>query len=360
MIQVTKTYLPDPSKYYKNIEHSFQSNIVTNRGPNVNLLEDRLAEYLNVNNIILVANGTLGLLLSYKALELDKEVITTPFSFNATAGSILWGGLSPVFADIDKLSFNISIDQIERKINKNTSAIVPVHAFGNSCNVEEIDRIAKKNNLKVIYDAAQSFGVSHKGNSVLNYGDISVLSFHATKIFHTIEGGAIITKDFKMAKKIRSMINFGFSSPYTSTYSGINAKMSEFHAAMGLAVLDDIDYILEQRKKVWLNYIDNITAPVRFQKLNDYSDYNYHYFPLVFDSTKELLKIVKLLQASGINPRRYFYPSLDTIDYFHASNKERCLDSRDLSSKILCLPIFVGMSEASQSLIIEIINKAYE
>jgi dTDP-4-amino-4,6-dideoxygalactose transaminase len=360
MIEVTKTYLPDPSKYYQNIENSFKSNIVTNGGPNVCLLEERLAEYLNVKNLILVANGTLGLLISYKALKLNNEVITSPFSFNATAGSIFWGGLSPVFADINKLSFNISTDEIEKKINNKTSGIVPVHAFGNACNVEKIDRIAKKYNLKTVYDAAQAFGVNYKDQSVLNYGDISVLSFHATKLFHTIEGGAIITNSSNIANKIRSMINFGFSSPFTSTYNGINAKMSEFHAAMGLAVLDDIKYILDQRKKIWLAYFYNIKAPVSFQKLNINSNYNYHYFPIVFDSKKELLQVEKLLLNKSIKARRYFYPSLDTLDYFEVSKKEKCLNSRDLSSKILCLPIFPMMTEDSQSLIIDTINRAYE
>jgi dTDP-4-amino-4,6-dideoxygalactose transaminase len=360
MIEVTKTYLPHPDKYYKNIENCFKTSIVSNGGLNVQLLEERLADYLNVKNIILVANGTLGLLVAYKALELRNEIITTPFSFNATAGSIYWGGLSPVFADIDKSTFNISVDEIKKNININTSAIVPVHAFGNACNVEEIEKIARDNNLKLIYDAAQAFGVNFKNQSILEYGDISVLSFHATKLFHTIEGGAIITKDAKMAKKIRSMINFGFSSPFMSTYNGINAKMSEFHAAMGLAVLDDIDYITKQRKKIWNSYFNNINAPVRVQKLNSNSNYNYHYYPIVFKTKNEVLNAEKLLQLKGIKARRYFYPSLDSLDYFQITSKKKCHNSIEISSKILCLPIFPTLDESAQSLIIETINSIYE
>jgi dTDP-4-amino-4,6-dideoxygalactose transaminase len=359
MIQVTKTYLPSSNNYYKYIEKSFKSNQVTNDGPNVKSLEKRLAQYLNVKNIVLVANGTLALQLAYKALELDGQIITTPFSFNATAGSILWSGLTPVFSDIDIHTFNISEELIEKKITKNTSAIVPVHAFGNSCNVEKIDKIAKNYNLKVVYDAAQAFGVNYKGGSILKYGDASILSFHATKLFHTIEGGAIVTADSEVAKKIKSMINFGFTSPFTSTFNGINAKMSEFHAGMGLAVLDDIDYIFSERKKVWLKYFHEINAPVCYQKLTLDASNNYHYFPIVFNNEIELLKIQKLLLKSGFNARRYFFPSLDTIGYFKISNKDQCSNSIDLSLKILCLPIFVGMNNDIQSKIIGIINEAF-
>ena len=358
MVEVTKTYLPNPKKYYEYIEESFQSRIVTNNGPLVNLLEKRLVNYLNVKNLILVSNGTLALQIAYKVLGLEKEIVTTPFTFNATAGSILWQGLSPIFADIDNLSFNISSDEIEKKINKNTSAIVPVHIFGNACKVNEIDAIAKKYGLRVVYDAAHAFGVDYKGQSLLNYGDISILSFHATKLFHTIEGGAIITNDSNTAKKIRSMINFGYSSPFNSTINGINAKMSEFHAAMGLAVLDDIEYILKQRKDIWLRYISEIKAPIRFQKINNNANCNYHYFPVVFDSEKELLVIEKSLLKNGIRPRRYFYPSLDVLDYFNIYGRQNCHNSRDLSLRLLCLPIFPDMNEDIQSKIIKIINNA--
>lgn len=360
MIEVTKTYLPNIDKYNKYISNCFRTNVVSNGGENVQLLEKRLAEHLNVKNIVLVANGTLGLLISYKALDLTKEIITTPFSFNATAGSIFWSGLSPIFADIEKTTFNISVEEIRKKINRNTSAIVPVHAFGNPCNVEEIEKIARASNLKIVYDAAQAFGVDFKNRSILNYGDISVLSFHATKLFHTIEGGAIITNDKSLANKIRSMINFGFSAPFTSTYNGINAKMSEFHAAMGLAVLDDIHFILTQREKIWKRYFNNLKAPVRLQKLTFDSDYNYHYFPIVFDSTDELLKAEKLLLKKGIKARRYFYPSLDSLDYLQISKKNKCNNSSELSAKILCLPIFPTMDETTQSIIIETINSIYE
>ncbi|MBE0421182.1 DegT/DnrJ/EryC1/StrS family aminotransferase [Pseudoalteromonas nigrifaciens] len=249
MIPVTKSYLPNKKKYKTYIDRIYDSGWLTNNGSLLKELEQRLKEYLGVKHIILVANGSLALQLAYKSLELKGEVITTPFSFAATTSTLVWEGLKPIFADIDPNSFNIDTNLIEKNITPETSAIVPVHVFGNPCNVEKIQEIAQKHNLKVIYDAAHAFGTEYKGQSVLNYGDISTLSFHATKLFHTIEGGAVITNDDELAQKIRLLMNFGIVSPVKVNSLGTNAKMNEFEAAMGLCVLDEIDLVKSERAR---------------------------------------------------------------------------------------------------------------
>ena len=226
MIPVTKSYLPNKENYKSYIDIIYENGWLTNRGELVRELERRLQAYLGVKNIILVANGSLALQIAYKALDLKGEVITTPFSFIATANTIAWEGLLPVFADIDPHSFNVDPKQIKDKITDKTSAIIPVHVFGNPCDIEGIQTIAYKHQLKVIYDAAHAFDVQYKGKSVLNYGDVSTLSFHATKLFHTIEGGAIITNDNELSKKIRLLINFGITGPTSIESLGINAKMN--------------------------------------------------------------------------------------------------------------------------------------
>ena len=227
MINVTKTYLPDKEKYKKYIDEIYTNGWITNNGPMVKLLEKRLAKYLDVKNVVLVSNGTVALEIAYRVLGVSGDVITTPFSFVATTSSIVTNGMNPIFADIDSRSLNINSDDIKNKITKNTSAIVPVHVFGNSCEVEKIDEIAKQSNLKVIYDAAHAFGVKYKKNSVLNYGDISTLSFHATKTFHSIEGGALIINDDSLVEKARYLINFGIKNKEEIPELGTNAKMNE-------------------------------------------------------------------------------------------------------------------------------------
>lgn len=341
MIPVTKAYLPNKEKYQSYVDRIFESGWLTNNGSLLQELEQRLAKYLGVKNIILVANGSLALQLAYKALELKGEVITTPFSFAATTSTLAWEGLAPIFADIDLDSFNIDPTQIEAQITPDTSAIVPVHVFGNPCDIEAIQKIANKHKLKIIYDAAHAFGSEYKGNSVLNCGDVSTLSFHSTKLFHTIEGGAVITNDDELAKKIRRMINFGISSPTAITSVGTNAKMNEFEAAMGLCVLDDIEYIREQRANIWRIYNENLSGIVKFQKWNEHSKNNASYAPILFDNEKELLKVEARLQKNNVYPRRYFYPSLDTLEYI--DSKQICLNSREIASKILCLPLYPSL-----------------
>lgn len=346
MIPVTRSYLPNKEKFKAYIDQIYDSGWLTNRGNLLLELERRLSAYLGVKHLILVANGSLALQVAYKALNLKGEVITTPFSFAATTNTLVWEGLNPIFVDIDPHSFNLNPTNIEQLITTKTSAIVPVHVFGNPCEVEAIQIIANKHNLKVIYDAAHAFGSQYKGQSVLNYGDISTLSFHATKLFHTIEGGAVITNDNELAKKIRLLINFGITGPTSIESIGINAKMNEFEAAMGLCVLDEIETINEERKQVWQKYYASLQDKVVFQQWNKHSQNNYAYAPVLFKSEAELLKVEAKLKENDIVPRRYFYPSLDTLDYL--ASEQMCKYSRDIASRVLCLPMFAGLERDLQ------------
>lgn len=355
MIPVTKAYLPNKEKYQSYVDQIFKSGWLTNNGSLLQELERRLADYLGVKNIILVANGSFALQLAYKALALEGEVITTPFSFAATTSTLAWEGLKPVFADINPKTFNIDPAQIEAQITPNTSAIVPVHVFGNPCDVEAIQAIADKHKLKVGYDAAHAFGSEYKDQSVLNFGDISTLSFHSTKLFHTIEGGAVITNDDELAKKVRLMINFGISSPTSIDSVGTNAKMNEFEAAMGLCVLDEIDIIRQRREYIWQVYTNELSNIVELQQWNEHGKNNCAYAPVLLKSEEQLLKIEAKLKEKDILPRRYFYPSLDTLSYL--GSKQVCNNSRDIASRILCLPIYPELSNSNVGNIIQIIKK---
>lgn len=355
MINVTKTYLPDKEKYKKYIDEIYENCWVTNNGTLVQKLEKRLAEYLGVKNIVLVSNGTVALEIAYRTLGLKGFVITTPFSFVATTSSLVTNQLLPIFADIEKNTFNINPKKIEKLITLNTSAILSVHVFGNACNVEEINKIASKYNLRVIYDAAHAFDVKYKEQSILNYGDISTLSFHATKLFHTIEGGALIINDDELVQKARYLINFGIKNQEEIPHLGTNAKMNEFEAAMGLCVLDDMEKIKNKRKSLIENYKKELKGLVQFQEQNDNATENYSYFPILFKSEKELLKIQKALNSEQIFSRRYFYPSLDTLEYIEP--KQECKISRDISKRILCLPIYPELDIGIQNKIIAIIKE---
>ena len=355
MINVTKTYLPDKEKYKKYIDEIYENCWVTNNGTLVQKLEKRLAEQLGVKNIVLVSNGTVALEIAYRTLGLKGFVITTPFSFVATTSSLVTNQLLPIFADIEKNTFNINPKKIEKLITLNTSAILSVHVFGNACNVEEINKIASKYNLRVIYDAAHAFDVKYKEQSILNYGDISTLSFHATKLFHTIEGGALIINDDELVQKARYLINFGIKNQEEIPHLGTNAKMNEFEAAMGLCVLDDMEKIKNKRKSLIENYKKELKGLVQFQEQNDNATENYSYFPILFKSEKELLKIQKALNSEQIFPRRYFYPSLDTLEYIEP--KQECKISRDISKRILCLPVYYDLENEIQIQIITIIKR---
>ncbi|WP_150468062.1 DegT/DnrJ/EryC1/StrS family aminotransferase [Francisella sp. SYW-9] len=355
MINVTKTYLPSIEKYKQYVDQIYSCGQITNSGPLVKELEQRLANYLGVKNIVLVSNGTVALEIAYRALEVRGFAITTPFSFVATTSSLVANGIKPIFVDIDEKTFNIDANKLVNKITPNTSAIVATQVFGNPCDVEVIDSIAKEHNLKVIYDAAHAFDVKYKSKSILNYGDISTLSFHATKLFHTIEGGALITNDDDLAKKARFLINFGIKDAENIPHLGTNAKMNEFEAAMGLCMLDDITIIHDARKVVAEKYKAELKDIVQFQKFNCNAIENYSYFPVLFRSEEHLKRVQGALNGREIFPRRYFYPSLDTLSYIEP--KQYMPISRDISKRIMCLPIYYGLEKNVQEQIISVIKE---
>ena len=312
---------------------------------------------------MLVSNGTLALQVAYRALGItDSEVketneaITTPFTFIATASSLKWEGVRPVFSDIEAETWCLDPAQIESKITLNTKAIVPVHVFGNACQVEAIDNIARKHDLKVIYDAAHAFGVTYKGQSLLNFGDAATLSFHATKLFHSIEGGAIVFKNKQDLESAKQIINFGISGPDNIDTLGINAKMNEFQAAMGLCVLDELDTNLSLRAIVWNKYADAFKNEDEYQLqvLNPNIKYNYAYFPIVLNSEEQTNRVLNILKENDIIARRYFYPSLNKVKYFKSNNGQGI--SQDIASRILCLPLFSTLNEIDILKIINIIK----
>ncbi len=351
MIPVTKPYLPSREKLNKYIDGIYEREWLTNNGPLVQELTKRLEEYLGVENLLLVSNGTLALQIAYRALGIHEplngkpvEAITTPFTFVATSSSLKWEGIEPVFADIDPDTWCLDPKNIEPAITAQTKAIVPVHVFGNACDVEAIDQIAKEHDLKVIYDAAHAFGVKYKGESLLKWGDAATLSFHATKVFHTIEGGAIVFKRKEDLEKAKRLISFGITGPDTIEELGINAKMNEFQAAMGLAVLDDMKFINTARERVSKNYEACLSGKFQFQLQHSEASKNYAYIPIVFKSEEELEATVMRLRALQINPRRYFYPSLEQLNIF---SDVKCPVSFSLAKRILCLPIFAELEPAS-------------
>lgn len=355
MINVTKTYIPSLDKYSVYLKEIFNSGIVTNNGQFLRKLKKELEGYLGVKNILLVQNGTLALQIAYKLLELKGEVITTPFTFVATVSSQVWEGLTPKFIDINSETLNLDEKLIEKNISPSVSAIVPVHVFGNACEVEYIDKVAKKNGLKVIYDAAHAFSVKYKNKSILNYGDISIMSFHATKIFHTIEGGALVIKDDELYKKACLMINFGIGGINSINGLGINAKMNELEAAMGLCILDSIDKIISNRKNVYEYYMNNLKGNIIFQKHNEKSSLNYSYFPIILSDEEKVNKLVKALSSENINPRRYFYPSLSTLPYL--INKADVSIADDIAKRVLCLPFYDSIKVEELKIIVDIVNK---
>lgn len=358
MINVTKVYLPDREKYLSYVNEIFDSGHLTNNGPFVQKLEKRLEEFLDVRNVILVSNGTAALELAYKALGLSGKVVTTPFSFAATTTSLVYSGLQPVFADIDPETFNIDPEKIAQKIDGETRAIVPVHVFGNACDVESIGEIAREKDLKVVYDAAHAFDVRFKDRSLLSFGDISTLSFHATKLFHTIEGGAVITQNDDLAEKIRKMRNFGMADSEHIPYAGTNAKMNEFEAAMGLCLLDEIGTIIQKRREVTERYEKSLEGIVEYQRHHPKATRNYSYFPVLFENETIMKRILQALGENDIHPRRYFYPSLDTLPF--VTSDETMEISRSVAERILCLPLYPDLETKDIEKISSIIRRQLE
>ena len=355
MIPVTKTFLPPQEEYQEILKKAWETNWITNRGNLVIELEEKLKAYLNSPKLLITNNGTIPLQLSIKAMELQGEIITTPFSYVATVSSIVWEHCTPVFVDIDKDYLTINEELIEGAITEKTVAILGVHVYGNPCNVERIDTIANKYSLKVIYDAAHAFGVTYKGASIFSYGDASTCSFHATKLFHTGEGGAIFVKNKKLYDNIFYRHNFGHNGQEQFHGLGINGKISELQAAMGLSVFPYIDDIIAKRKELYLLYTNLLenNNTIRFQKIRAEVTYNYAYFPIIFETEHLLLEIKKALEAHNIFPRRYFYPSLNNLPY--TRTKSKLVNASSISKRVLCLPLYFDLSQTEVKNICEII-----
>lgn len=341
-------------EYTRYLSGIWENSWLTNHGPLVQQLEKQLKDFLGVEHLLYVTNGNIAIQLAIKALELNGEIITTPFSYVATTNSVLWENCKPVFADIDPATYCINPNDIEKLITSNTSGILATHVYGNACDVEAIQQIATKHHLKIIYDGAHSFGVNFKNESILNYGDASTLSFHATKLYHTIEGGAIITKDKALADKLALYRSFGhMGDDYYSV--GINGKNSEFHAAMGLANLPHIENIMASRRLTTKLY-QTLLNPnkIHYPEKHPLQNQNYSYFPVLLESEQVMLNVRQLLLENNVGTRRYFYPSLNTLPFL--TDHMSCPVSEDIASRVLCLPLYFELPENDVKRICQLVN----
>lgn len=354
MITVTKTFFPPKEEYQRYIDRIWKNEWLTNNGELFKEFRLKINSYLGVSHGIPMTNGTLPIQVALNAYGNKGEIITTPFSYVATTSSIVWEGCTPVFVDIHPDYLTIDETKIEAAITSKTTAILATHVYGNACHIEDIEAIAKKHNLKVIYDAAHCFGVTYKGQSIFNYGDVSTCSFHATKLFHTGEGGALFCKDEETEKELWFRHNFGHNGPEQFHGLGINAKMSELQAAMGLAVLPYVDYIISERKKVCDYYDASLDlSRLKRQKLREGLIWNYAYYPVIFETEERLLKVKKDLEKNNVYTRRYFFPSLEQLPYI---NTNTCGEANNIAKTVLCLPLYVGLSEEDLYKVVRIIN----
>ncbi|MUP46863.1 DegT/DnrJ/EryC1/StrS family aminotransferase [Gramella sp. BOM4] len=354
MINVTKTFLPPKTEYEKIIGQIWKSNQIANGGVLHQKLIKSLQNYLNISNIVLTANGTLPLQIVLKSMAKQGEVITTPFSYVATTSSIVWENCTPVFVDISPNSLCIEASKIENAITKKTTAILATHVFGNPCELEEIEKIAKNYDLKVIYDAAHCFGVKYRGKSIFNFGDVSTCSFHATKLFHTGEGGATFCKDNELFQELFYRHNFGHKGKIEFQGLGINAKLSELQAGMGLAVLPYVFELIESNKirtQLYDKYLDfeKVRKPVQIEGVES----NFNYYPLIFPNESILKEVLSILAEKEIYPRRYFYPSLNNLPFL--KYKEMPV-SEDIASRILCMPLYSELKFTDIKLICDLVN----
>jgi len=352
LIYVTQPSLPLLTEFIPYLEQIWQNKVLTNGGVFHQQLEQALCDYLGVEHISLFSNGTIALVTALQALRVTGEVITTPYSFVATAHSLRWNGIKPVFVDIDPLTFNLKPELIEAAITPQTTAIMPVHCYGNPCDVEAIERIANNYNLKVIYDAAHAFGVKDAGGSILRHGDLSVLSFHATKVFNTFEGGAIICPDVKTKQHIDHLKNFGFVDETTVVATGINGKMSEINAAFGLLQLQHIDYAIAQRGQVDARYREHLSGiqGIEIPELLDYQGHNFSYFPILVNKDYPLSRddLYQQLKSKGIYARRYFYPLITDFPMYRglpSAKADNLPNARAIADKVLCLPIYPDLQK---------------
>lgn len=356
MIPVTKTYLPPIEEYNSWVKKAFDNHWLTNRGELVNLLEENLKRYLKIDWLTITNNGTVPLQIAVKLLGKGGEIITTPFSYVATTSSIVWENCTPVFVDIHPEYLTIDETKIEQAITDKTTCILATHVFGNPCNIEVIDAIAKKHNLKVIYDAAHCFGVGYNNRSIFDYGDVSTCSLHATKLFHTAEGGAMFTTNKDLQHQLFYSHNFGHDGPLAFHGLGINGKISELQAAMGLAVFPYIDHIIDERKKIVDLYDKSLDfLKLKKLKIRENTKWNYSYYPVIFESEATLLEVQKHLSDNDIIPRRYFYPSLNTIPYVKSIPMPV---SEDTAKRVLCLPLYVGLETQQVEEIAMLINRS--
>lgn len=360
-IVVTEPVLPDLKEFNAYLEQIWQSKWLTNNGSFHQELEQKLCEFLGVKYISLFSNGTLALITALQALELEGEVITTPYSFVATAHSIWWNKLKPIFVDVDTQFGNIIPEEIEKAITEKTTAILPVHVYGNPCENHKIQEIANKYSLKLIYDAAHAFAVTENGNSILNYGDLSILSFHATKVYNTIEGGAIVCNSAEMKKHIDYLKNFGFEDETTVIEPGINAKMNEVQAAYGLLQLKTIHQNIEDRKNVAMQYIsalDNVSG-IKTPFYQNNIQYNYSYFPILIDENlygKSRDALYFELQKHNIFGRRYFYPLITDFQPYNKINQNPLFNAKRWAEQVICLPIFPTLSNDDIQKIVSVIR----
>lgn len=354
-IYVTQPSLAPLAEYTDLLQDVWDSGILTHNGPMVQRLENELQQQLNLKNFTVVLNGTIALQMAIKALELKGEIITTPFTWVATVSAIKWEGCTPVFCDINPDSLNIDPEKIEDLITDKTVAIMPVHVFGTACDIEKIEAIAAKHDLKVIYDAAHAIGTNFKEKSILEYGDISATSMHATKLFNTGEGGACITNSDALDEKLKRIRFFGHNDSKEVVEDGFNGKMTEVHASLGLANLKYFDAVLADRKKKYLLYKELLqeNPELRFQKIKE-GETNFSYFPVIFETEEMLLKAQQKLNDKNIFPRRYFYPSVNT--YTEIVDYQSVPISEDVSKRVLCLPLYFGIEFSKIAEIAHLIN----
>jgi dTDP-4-amino-4,6-dideoxygalactose transaminase len=358
-INVTKTFLPPLEEYQEYLVGIWQRDYLTNQGPLLLEFQEKMKQYLGVEYFHFVSNGTVALQLALRSLDITEgEVITTPFTYVATVSAVLWERCSPVFVDIEPETFCIDAEKIEAAITPRTKAIMPVHVFGYPCNVDRITAIAQKHHLKVIYDGAHAFGATYQHKSLLSYGDISVASFHATKLFHTIEGGAVITNSKEVSEKIELLKRFGHNGD-DHLISGINAKASEFQAAMGLCNLKYLDMLISERRRLTELYNSLLGEVVLKPRVVEGATSNYIYYPVVFKTERMLLKAVTALNKQEIYPRRYFYPSLNNLPYL-LGNRQACPVSEKTATLILCLPLDAQLTDADITRICHIVNDSNE
>ncbi len=362
-IFVTQPYLPPLEDFVPYLQEIWKNKILTNGGPFHQELEDALCKYLGVKHLALFSNGTLGLVTALQALRVTGEVITTPYSFVATAHSLLWNGIKPVFVDIDPVNLNIDPAKIEAAITPHTTAIMPVHCYGHPCDVRAIQKIADNYNLRVIYDSAHAFGVQDEGGSILRHGDLSVLSFHATKVFNTFEGGAIICPDAKTKQRIDHLKNFGFVDEVTVVAPGINGKMSEINAAFGMLQLKHIDNALRMRADIDAVYRDGLKEIKGIECLPDAGQKvaNYSYFPILVQPDYHLSRdeLYQRLKDHGVNGRRYFYPLISDFPMYRglpSAQRGNLPVAAKASEQVLCLPIYPALSARDQQRVIELIS----